>query len=186
MSLKFWWEAFQTAVYLINRLPTLVLKHKFPFEALFGHKPNYHWLKSFGCACYPFLRPYNKHKTDLHSQQCVFLSYSPIHKGYKCLSPSRKIYISASVKFDGNTFPFKTVSCFKKTTGLDSKDANVLKFLQPNSYFVLEQFSTDNTRLECPSSILKTSCLNNHSNLDSHTNLDNEPVSSSLSPSKAK
>ncbi len=34
-SLSLWVEAFQTAVFLINRLPTRLLQHKSPFEILF-------------------------------------------------------------------------------------------------------------------------------------------------------
>lgn len=69
MPLKYWWEAF---VYLINRLSTHVLDQETPFEVLFGHKPNYAFLKTFGCACYPFLRLYNKHKTNFHSKVSLF------------------------------------------------------------------------------------------------------------------
>jgi hypothetical protein len=51
MPLKFWDEAFLTAVFLINRLPTPVLAHESPVERLFGSKPDYCFLKVFGCAC---------------------------------------------------------------------------------------------------------------------------------------
>ncbi|KAA0066108.1 Reverse transcriptase, RNA-dependent DNA polymerase [Cucumis melo var. makuwa] len=39
-------EAFSTAIYLINRLPTPVLAHVSPLEKLFGLKPNYSSLRS--------------------------------------------------------------------------------------------------------------------------------------------
>jgi histone deacetylase 1/2 len=50
--------------------------------------PNYDALRIFGCACWPNLRPYNKCKLAFHSQRCVFLGYSPMHKGVKCLDVS--------------------------------------------------------------------------------------------------
>jgi hypothetical protein len=62
--LHYWAEAFQTACYLINRLPTPVLNHESPFQKLFNSRPNYTFLHVFGCACWPHLRPYNKHKLD--------------------------------------------------------------------------------------------------------------------------
>jgi hypothetical protein len=51
MPLKFWDEAFLTAVFLIIRLPTPILAHASPVERLFGSKPYYSFLKVFGCAC---------------------------------------------------------------------------------------------------------------------------------------
>ena len=55
MPLQYRWDSFSTVVYLINRLPTPVLNHLSPFEVLFKQKPNYHFLKSFSCACYLLL-----------------------------------------------------------------------------------------------------------------------------------
>jgi hypothetical protein len=51
MSLKFWDEAFQTANFLINHLPTPVLNHTSPIEKLFATQPAYTFLRTFGCAC---------------------------------------------------------------------------------------------------------------------------------------
>jgi hypothetical protein len=61
MSVQFWDEDFSTAVHLINRLPTRVIDNATPLERLLGdkEKPNYDLLKTFSCACWPLLRPYN-------------------------------------------------------------------------------------------------------------------------------
>jgi hypothetical protein len=56
---SYWDEAFVTASYLINRLPSPVTFHKSPLELLFHQTPYYNFLKTFGCACWPHLRPYN-------------------------------------------------------------------------------------------------------------------------------
>lgn len=58
MPLKFWVEAFQTAVCLINLLPSAPLKFRTPFEMLFLKSPDYLFLQPFGYACFPYLRPY--------------------------------------------------------------------------------------------------------------------------------
>jgi hypothetical protein len=54
---QFWDEACLTSCYLINRLPTPLLKNISPFAKLFSQAPNYHHLKIFGCECFPNLRP---------------------------------------------------------------------------------------------------------------------------------
>lgn len=81
LPLKFWGESFSSAVHIINNLPTPVLLNKSPYETLFLHKPDYNFLKVFGCACYPLLRPYNQHKFDFRSSLCLLIdikfSYIP-------------------------------------------------------------------------------------------------------------
>ena len=107
MPLKFWDAAFQTAVFLINRLPSKVIDNETPYERLLGHKPDYSFLHTFGCACWPNLRPYNTKKLQFHSKRCVFLGYSDSHKGFKCLDPSKgRVYISRDIVFDETVFPF--------------------------------------------------------------------------------
>ena len=71
--------------------------------------PDYTFLRTFGCACWPSLRKYNAHKLAFRSTMCVFLGYSPMHKGYKCLDRStERIYISRDVVFDESVFPYST------------------------------------------------------------------------------
>ncbi|WVZ51017.1 hypothetical protein U9M48_002209 [Paspalum notatum var. saurae] len=107
MPIKFWDEAFLAAAYLINRTLSKVINHDTPFERLFQKKPDYNFLRIFGCACWPNLRPYNTKKLQFRSKQCVFLGYSNSHKGYKCLDPSNgRVYISGDVIFDEEVFPF--------------------------------------------------------------------------------
>jgi hypothetical protein len=110
MPLKFWDEAFLTATFLINLLPTKVLNLECPSDKLLHVKPNYNSLRIFGCACWPNLHPYNQRKLTFRSKRCVFLGYSPRHKGVKCLDVSTgRIYISRDVVFDEQIFPFQSL-----------------------------------------------------------------------------
>ena len=106
--IKFWEESFVTTIHVINTLPTPVLQNKSPHEILFKEKPDYTRFKVFGCACYPLLRPYNKHKLEFRSACCLFLGYSLNSRGYICLSPEGKTYVSRHVAFNENVFPYST------------------------------------------------------------------------------
>jgi hypothetical protein len=92
-------------------LPTPLLQNKSHFEKLFNQIPDYKFLKVFGCACFPNLRPYNSHKFSPRSKECLFLGYSQHHKGYKCLHIDfGRVYISRDVIFHEDQFPFAAVS----------------------------------------------------------------------------
>ncbi len=69
---KYWIDAFNTAVYLINRLPTPVLRNVSPYATLLHVEPNYSFLKVFRCFCFPLLRPYNAHKLLFQSKKMHF------------------------------------------------------------------------------------------------------------------
>ncbi|KAL3846245.1 hypothetical protein ACJIZ3_003648 [Penstemon smallii] len=139
---KFWFDAFVTAVYLINRLPTPILGNKSPFEILFHKTPKYRFLKVFGCQCWPNLRPYNKHKMDPRSLPCVFLGYSPNHHGYLCLHlPTSRLYISRDVLFDETIFPF--APSYPKPTSPPNS----------NNFLLPLQFSTHSQPQNSPSNI---------------------------------
>lgn len=110
MPLTFWDEAFLTVTYLINILPSKVIDFKTPVELLHHGTPEYNSLRVFGCACWPNLRPYNPKKLAFRSLQCVFLGYSSMHKGFRCLDPSiGRVYILQDVVFDESVFPFASL-----------------------------------------------------------------------------
>ncbi|KAG7584280.1 Reverse transcriptase RNA-dependent DNA polymerase [Arabidopsis suecica] len=103
-----WVDAIFTANFLSNLLPTTTHeKMQSPFEVLNGVRPVYTALRVFGCACYPYLRPYSENKFDPKSLLCVFLGYTEQYKGYRCLHPpTGRVYISRHVLFDETRFPY--------------------------------------------------------------------------------
>jgi hypothetical protein len=108
----FWCYAFQMAVHLINRMPTPRCHNKCPHEILFCSKPNYLNLRVFGSLCYPWLRPYSKHKLSNRSMPCVFLGPSNQHHAYQCYHiPTKKLYLSRHVVFHESIFPFTSTVC---------------------------------------------------------------------------
>lgn len=107
VPLQFWSHAFQTAVYLINRLPTPILNYSSPLEALFKNRPNYLKLRVFGCQCYLWLKPYNKNKFQAKSKPCIFMGYSTSQSAYKCWDlENRRIFVSRHVQFIETVFLF--------------------------------------------------------------------------------
>ena len=57
LQTKYWVDAFLIAIYLINLLPTLTLSSQTPYFKLFNHALDYNFLHTFGCACFPLVRP---------------------------------------------------------------------------------------------------------------------------------
>ena len=80
----FWSFAIQSALTLINLLPTSTLEFLSPWFKIYGQHPDITSLKIFGCACYAFLKPYTKHKLEHKTIECLFLGYSTVSKGYLC------------------------------------------------------------------------------------------------------
>ncbi|CAL9029761.1 unnamed protein product, partial [Prunus brigantina] len=101
MSLEFWAEAVNTAVYIINRCPTKALDKKTPFEAYSGRKPGLKHLRVFGSLCYAHVPNPQRQKLDLASKRCVFLGYGSCEKGYRLYNiTTGKVIISRDVVFN--------------------------------------------------------------------------------------
>ena len=116
LPLSYWDHAFLTATFLINRTPTTLLANHSPYFKLYNKSFDFKMLKVFGCACYPFLRPYTNVKLAFRSKECIFLGYSSSHKGYKCLDSTGRIFISKDVIFNEFRFPFSELFPSQSTT----------------------------------------------------------------------
>ena len=67
----------------------------------------YDFLKTFGCVCYPLLCPYNKHKLEYRSAECIFIGYSSDHKGFLCLHKLTSwVYVTRHAVFNESHFLF--------------------------------------------------------------------------------
>ena len=101
----FWGEAVITAAYLINRMPSRVLKFQTPCQTLLKSFPTTRLIsivppKIFGCSVFVHINQQHRSKLDPRSLKCIFLGYSANKKGYKCYSPvTRKFYNSMDVTF---------------------------------------------------------------------------------------
>jgi transposase InsO family protein len=97
---KFWAEAANTSVFLLNRLPTKALQPKTPFEAWFCYKPKLINLNIFGCLCFSYIPQNKRDKLDKKAEVEIFIGYSVVAKAYRIYIPQRnKAIISRDVQF---------------------------------------------------------------------------------------
>ncbi|KAK0585817.1 hypothetical protein LWI29_034389 [Acer saccharum] len=83
----FWGKAVLTATYLINRMPSRVLKFQTPCQAILHSYPDTQIisslpLKVFGCTTFVHIHQHHSSKLDPKAIKCLFLGYSPTKKGY--------------------------------------------------------------------------------------------------------
>ena len=97
----FWADAVLTTTYLLNRMPSHILKGKSHFEMFFpGKNPFSIPPKVFGCVSFVHNHGSNPNKLDPRAHKCIFLGYSHTQKGYWYYNPSlRKHFVSADVTF---------------------------------------------------------------------------------------
>ncbi|KAL2481318.1 Uncharacterized protein Adt_34284 [Abeliophyllum distichum] len=93
----------------MNRIPSSVLHWKTPFEIMYNTKPDYSFLRTFGCLCYITNTKPHKGKFETRGYKCVFIGYNPGQKAYKVYNLSNKqVQVSRDITFYENCFPFKS------------------------------------------------------------------------------
>jgi hypothetical protein len=106
-----WEEAAQTAIYLLNQLPSRAIDMERPFQKLTGMVPNLTQLQICGCAVYILLKkPVDKLSPKAIS--AIFFGYDAQSKTYRCYDYQRhKILIGQNVRFDESSFGFEAREC---------------------------------------------------------------------------
>jgi GAG-pre-integrase domain/Integrase core domain len=108
----YWDHAVATAIYLINRMPSVVLNFQTPLQVLSSYFqiPSILNLppKIFGCVAYVHIQKHQRSKLAPCAEKCVFVGYGQNQKGYKCVNPSSKrTYVTMDVTFLENESFFK-------------------------------------------------------------------------------
>ncbi|CAL1397449.1 unnamed protein product [Linum trigynum] len=107
LPVKFWGECVLTATFLINRLPSSVLRNKTPYEVLLGKIPTYSHLRTFGCLVYAKDTQPGLDKFAERGRRGVFVGYPHSQKGYRVYDLDlRRVYTSRDVHFVESVFPF--------------------------------------------------------------------------------
>ena len=97
---KFWGEAVNTAVYLLNRAPTKSVVGMTPYEAWYGHKPTVDHLRTFGCVAH--VKTVTGHTSKLadRSTPMVLVGYEKGTKAYHaCNLSTNKVIVTRDMVF---------------------------------------------------------------------------------------
>jgi hypothetical protein len=103
LPVAFWWDAFEAAVYITNRLPTkTIIGLSTPYEVLRGTPPNIGRWRQWGCKVYS-LKPIAERKKDWDEKAVsgYLVGYAEQNTGYKIYVPAEdKIVVSVHVIVD--------------------------------------------------------------------------------------
>ena len=102
-----WCKAMETAVYILNRLPSKALNGMTPFEARFGYVASLNHLRIFGCPCWVYIPKERRRKADVKSEPGIFVGFgsNPMRLEYHVLVKVGTKYVirrSRAVTFDEN------------------------------------------------------------------------------------
>lgn len=75
-----------TTIYLINRLSTVVLGDKTPYETLFHKAVDYNAMRRIGYLAFASNPQHSTDKFNARVVPCVFVGYPFSQKGYKLLN----------------------------------------------------------------------------------------------------
>ena len=100
MDLKFWAEAANTAVFVLNRTGSSSISMKTPFELWVGKEPRFDHMQPFGCTVYVHVPKEKRRKLDSKAVKCVFVGYDENIKGFRVWNPmANKIQVARDVRF---------------------------------------------------------------------------------------
>lgn len=142
IPIRFWGECVLTAVYLINKLPTPMLKGKSPYEVLHKHKASLDHLRVVGCL-FNATKIVKVDKFSPRAAGCAYLGYSATQKGYNLFDlHDKKILVSRDVKFHENVFLLK-IDSSKCLPDLTSIHATPVQFDKDEHFLVGPGIHTD-------------------------------------------
>lgn len=107
VPIQFWDECVATVAYWINMVPFPLLNHNSPYQVLFGSKPDYDSLRTFGYLTFAAILPSTRDKFLPRVVPSVFVGYPRGYKGYKLSNmETKQFYISRDVIFHEAIFSF--------------------------------------------------------------------------------
>lgn len=159
----FWGYYVQTAIYIINELPTAVLKGQSSFEKFFAKPPFLNHLKVFGCLAYATILP-SKGKLHPRAAPSFFLGYSLTQKGYILHNLSTHyVFVTRDVIFYENVSPFALSTFSLDPFPIDSEFLVLESIPTPSTYFISPHFTANSPVIQSTESIVSHNSVPDHS-----------------------
>jgi hypothetical protein len=128
LPVAFWWWALQTAVVIINRLPTTTAQgYKTPFECVTGRPPNLKWLRIiWGCKTYA-LKPIAERRKDFDGKAYsgFLVGYAEQNTEYQVFVPELDRVIASVHCIFNEVIPNPTGEYFSELERLQVKEDSV-------------------------------------------------------------
>lgn len=100
MHLKFWAEAVNSAVHVLNRTGTSTVPDTSPYELWYGKRPKIDYLRIFGSEVFVHIPKERRRKLDPKAIKCTFVGYDNHSKAYRVWNPiSNRIEVARDVVF---------------------------------------------------------------------------------------
>lgn len=123
---SFWAEAVKTAVYVINRAPSVPLGFEIPEKAWKGSDPSYSHLRVFGCKAFMHIPKEKRSKLDSKTTPTIFVGYGGEEFGYRLYDPEKmKVVRSRDVIFHEQEMGSDLLNVGKATISTSPISTNV-------------------------------------------------------------
>lgn len=100
MDYKFWAEAVNLAVHVLNRTGTSTVPEKSPYELWHNKEVKFDHLRIFGAEVFVHVPKEKRQKLDPKAVKCIFVGYSTHSKSYRVWNPvANRIEIARDVIF---------------------------------------------------------------------------------------
>lgn len=84
LPLRFWGDCIKTVVYVINRVPSVVLRNTSPYEMLYEKTPLLDYFKVINYLCYVTMLPKGD-KLAARALKVILLGYAVIQRDIRCM-----------------------------------------------------------------------------------------------------
>ena len=129
LSKTFWANAVNTAVYLINRGPSIPIEFRLLKEVWNDKEVKFSHLKVFGCVSYGHIDFDARSKLDAKSKICFFIGYGDEKFGYRFWDEqNRKIIRNRNVIFNEYVMYKDSSTVVSNVTEIDQKKFEFVNF----------------------------------------------------------